>query len=131
MAEREIRHAVMIHGNDGGWPMVGHALEIGSDVVVGEGIVLAAVLGHDLGELAGGDRLCAFEHQMLEEMGDARGPRRLVGSADLVPDHLGYDGSAMVGDDQDLEAVPKGEFDDTGGGTGAVNSDRNSHGGEA
>jgi hypothetical protein len=36
----------------------------------------------------------------------------------------------MVGDYQDLEAVPKGEFDDTGRAR-AVDGDRNGHGGEA
>jgi hypothetical protein len=37
----------------------------------------------------------------------------------------------MVGDDHDLEAVAKGEFDDAGRGARAVNGDRNGHGGEA
>ena len=93
-------------------PVLGHALEIGGDVVIGEGVVLAAVLGDDLGELAGRDLVGALEHQMLEEMGDAGGARRLVGGADLVPDHLGHDRRAMIGDDQDLQAVLKRELAD-------------------
>ena len=58
-------------------------------------------------------------------------PRRLVGGADLVPDHLGHDRRAMVGDDQHLEAVAKREFDDARAGLGAIHGDGNGHGGEA
>ena len=32
-------------------------------------------------------------------------PARLVGGADPVPDHVGDDGRAVVGDDDDLHAV--------------------------
>jgi hypothetical protein len=71
LGEAKIGHAVSLHGHDRGQPILGHALEIGGDVMVGEGVVLAAVLGDDLGELAGWNRLGALEHQMLEEVGDA------------------------------------------------------------
>jgi hypothetical protein len=37
----------------------------------------------------------------------------------------------VVGDDQHLKAVGKGEFDDAWGGAGAVDGDRNGHRGEA
>ena len=114
-----------------GRAVLGHALEIGGDVVVGEGVVLAAVPRNDLGELAWRDRLGALEHQMLEEMGNAGRAARLVGGADLVPDHLGHDRSAMVGDDQDLKTVAEREFDDAGARLGAVHRHGKGHGGEA
>ena len=46
-----------------------------------------------------------LEHQMLEEMGDARDALGLVGGADLVPDHVGDDRRAVIGDHHDLQAV--------------------------
>ena len=56
-------------------------------------------------------------------------PARLVGGADLVPDHLGHDRGAMVGDDQHLQAVAKRELDHAGAGLGAIDRDGNGHGG--
>ena len=99
--------------------------------MVGEGVVLAAVPRNDLGELARRDRLGALEHQMLEEMGNAGGAARLVGGADLVPDHLGDDRSAVIRDDQHVKTVAKREFDDAGARLGAVHGHGKRHGGEA
>ena len=49
---------------------------------------------------------------MFEEMRDAGLARRLVGGADLVPDHVGDDRRAAVRDDHDLEAVGEREVAD-------------------
>jgi hypothetical protein len=51
----------------------------------------------------------ALEHQMLEEMREPGFAWRLVGRADLVPDHLGDDGCAVIGDHHHLQAVLKRE----------------------
>ena len=58
-----------------------------------------------LGKLTGGMLVGAFEHQMLEEMRQSRFARRLVGRADLVPDHLRDNGGAVIGDHDHLQTV--------------------------
>ena len=94
--------------------LLGDPLEIGGVIVAGEGVLLAADLGDELRELALGMRFRAFEHQVFEEMGDARLARRIVGRAVAVPDHMGDDGSAMIGNHDDVEAVGKSEMRDLG-----------------
>ena len=42
---------------------------------------------------------------MFEEMGDAGLAQWIVGRAVAVPDHMGDDGRAAIGDDDDVEAV--------------------------
>ena len=49
---------------------------------------------------------------MFEEMREARLAGRLVGGADPVPEHVGHDRRAMVGNDHDLEAVGEHEIGD-------------------
>jgi hypothetical protein len=56
--------------------------------------------------------LGAFEHQVFEEVGDAGFARRIVGRAVAVPDHMGNDRRAMIGNDHDVEAVGQGEIHD-------------------
>jgi hypothetical protein len=51
----------------------------------------------------------ALEHQVLEKMRQAGFAGRLVGGADLVPDHLGDDGGAVIRDHHNLQAVAEGE----------------------
>ena len=48
------------------------------------------------------------------DLGDARFARRIVGRAVAVPDHVGDDGGAMVGNDDDVEAVAENEMRDLG-----------------
>ena len=86
-------------------PVLGDALVVAGHVVAGEGVVLAAEPGDDLGELAGRDLVRRLEHQVLEEMRDARDARRLVGRADAIPDVVRHDRRAVVGHDDDLHAV--------------------------
>ena len=49
---------------------------------------------------------------MFEEMGEAGLARRLVGGADLVPDHVGDDRRAAVRDHDHFEAVGEREMAD-------------------
>ena len=88
------------------------ALEIAGVVGGGEGVLLAADRRHRLREASGRVLGGALEHQMFEEMRDAGLARRLVGGADLVPDHVGDDRRAPVRHDDDLEAVGEREVGD-------------------
>jgi hypothetical protein len=88
--------------------------------VAGEGIVLAAEPRDDLGEVAGGDLVRRLEHQVLEEVGDARDARRLVGRADAIPDVVGDDGRAMVRHDHHLQPVAELELADPAAGWAGV-----------
>ena len=44
VGEAQILHAVGFHLHHGRQPVLGHTLEIGGDIVIGEGVVLAADL---------------------------------------------------------------------------------------
>ncbi len=103
--EPQVDHAVGFHLHHLAEAVLGDALEIGGRVVAGEGVVLAAEAADDLGELADRDLVGRLEHQMFEEMGDAGFAAHLVGGADPVPDHVGDDRRAVVGNDDDLHAV--------------------------
>ncbi len=89
-----------------------HALEEAGIVAGGEGILLAADLGDVLRERVAGILLGALEHQMFEEVRQAGLARRLVGGADLVPDHVGDDRRAMIGDHNDFKTVIELEIGD-------------------
>ena len=116
-----MRHAVGLHLHHGAELLLGDALVVGGDVLAGEGVVLAAEPGDDLGELADRDLVGRLEHQVLEEVGDAGDALGLVGGADLVPDHVRDDGRPVIGDDDDLHAV--GERELAGAGLGAGGDD--------
>ena len=100
-----------------------HALEIAGVVGRGERVLLAADGRNHLGEapvrVLGG----ALEHQMFEEMGEPRLARGLVGRADLVPEHVGDDRRAVIGNDHDLEAVREREMGDLWAAGGRGSSD--------
>ena len=82
-----------------------HALEEAGVVAGGEGIFLTADFGDRLRERFVRILLGALEHQVFEEMGQAGFSRRLVGAADLVPDHMGHDRRPMIRDDDQLKSV--------------------------
>ena len=100
-----MRHAVGLHLHQRRQLLLGDALVVGGDVLAGEGVVLAAELGDDLREVADGDLVGRLEHQVLEEVSDAGDALGLVGGADLVPDHVGDDRSAVIGNHHDVHAV--------------------------
>ena len=120
LGELQVHHAVGFHLHHGLEPVLGDALEVAGHVVGGEGVVLAAEPGDDLGEGAGGDLVRRLEHQVLEEVGDARDARRLVGRADAIPDVVRDDGSAVVRHDHHLQAVGELELADPAGGRAGV-----------
>ena len=107
LGEGEVDHAVGLQLHHQFEAVGGDALVIGGKILGGEGVVLAAIAHNGLGELAGGHRGGALEHQVFEEMGNAVLALRLVGRADPVPHHVGDHGGAMVGDDDQLQAVGK------------------------
>ena len=94
---------------------LGHLLEISGEVGAREGVLLAADIGDEFGKGALGVGLGALEHQVFKEMGDARLARRIVSGAVAIPDHMRDHGSAMIRNDQDFEAVLKGEMRHMGG----------------
>ena len=119
--EAQVLHAVGLHLHHGSEPLLGDALVVGGDVLAGEGVVLAAEPRDDLGELADRDLVGRLEHQVLEEVGDARYALGLVGGADLVPDHVGHDRGPVVGDDDHVHAVGERELGRAGLGAGIGN----------
>ena len=62
-----------------------------------------------------GDLVRRLEHQVLEEVGDARDAGRLVGGADAIPHVVRDDRRAVVGHDHDLQAVGELELADPAG----------------
>ena len=118
--EDEAGHAVGLELHHQRQLVARHALEIAGVVGRGEGVLVAADLEHGLGELAGRMLAGALEHQMLEEMREARFARRLVGGADLVPDHLRDDRRAVIRDHHHLQAVAEGEGGGRLGGDGGL-----------
>ena len=65
-------HPVGLELHAGFQVLLGDLLEIGGEIVAGEGVLLAADFGDEFRELAVGMALGALEHQVFEEMGDAR-----------------------------------------------------------
>ena len=100
--------------------LLGDALEIGGVVVAGEGVLLAADLGDRFGEGALGMGLGALEHEMLEEMRDARLARRIVGRAVAIPDHVGDDRRAVVRDHNHGQAIVQAIIGNAGPSAGAA-----------
>ena len=107
--ENEAGHAVGLELHHFRQLLARHALEIAGVVERGEGVFVAADPQHGLGEFTGGMFGCPLEHQMFEEVRQARFARRLVGGADLVPDHLRDDGRAVIGDHEHLQPIVEGE----------------------
>ena len=69
--EHQIRHAVRLVGHAHGEFARRNTLEIGGIVVGGEGVLLAARIGDELGKFALLMVLGALEHEMFEKMRDA------------------------------------------------------------
>ena len=105
VGQGQARHAVGLELHAGFEVLLGDLLEIGGEIVAGEGVLLAADFGDEFRELAVRMALGALEHQVFEEVGDARLAQGIVGGAVAVPDHVGDDRRAAVGNDDDLEAV--------------------------
>ena len=110
VGQHEVGHAVGLELHHLAEVLLGDALEIGGVVGGGEGVLVAADRRDALAELVARMLRRALEHQMLEEMRDAGLAGRLVGRADLVPDHVGHDRRAVIGDDDDLHAVAEREL---------------------
>ena len=109
LRQHQVAHPVGLHRHHRLEPVGGDALEIGGVVARGEGVVLPAVLGDDLGERAFGDGLGALEHQVLEEMRDAGGALRLIRRADPIPHHMRHHRGAVILDHHRLHAVAERE----------------------
>ena len=79
----------------------GQIFEVGSMVPGGEGVDFAAFGLEDAGELLRPQGLGAPEHQVLEKVGNAGDPGRLVAGAHLVVNLQGDDGQTVIRQHQD------------------------------
>ncbi len=105
IGEDEAGHAVGLEVHHGRQLVRDDALEIAGVVIGGEGVLLAAGRRHGAREDRSGIALRALEHQVLEEMGEARLALLLVGRADPVPQHVGDHGDPMVGNGDGLQSI--------------------------
>ena len=105
-------HAVGFERHAGLEVLLGDLLKIGGEIIAGEGVLRAPDLGNEFRELTLGMALGALEHQVFKEVGDAGFAWWVVGRAVAVPHHVSDDGSAMIGNDHDVEAVGQGEIHD-------------------
>ena len=113
--ELEVDHAVGLHLHHRLQAILGDALEVARVVVRGEGVVLAAHARDAFGELARRDLVGRLEHQVLEEVRDARHAGRLIGGAHPIPHVVRHHRRAIVGDDDQLQAVGELVLADAGG----------------
>ena len=107
--ENEVLHAIGFEIHHEIELILGDALVVAGVIAGGEGIAVAAIDADQPVQFAGGIFGRALEHQMFEEMRDARLAHRLIGGAHLVIDHVGDDRGAMIGNDDDLHAVGERE----------------------
>ncbi len=98
----QVLHPVGFHFHDQGQPVGSDALEIGGIVPRGERVVVAALRLDDGRELVRPDAVGALEHQVFQEMRDARLAGGLVRGAHAVPQHLHRDRRPGVLDHHDL-----------------------------
>ena len=101
----QIRHPVGLMGHHQPQPVGRDGLEIGGVVPRGERVLGPAIGGDQPRERAIRHCLGPLEHQMFEEMRDARLARRLVGRTNPVPDHVGDRRGGVILDHHDIEPV--------------------------
>ena len=82
-----------------------HLLEVDRVVHVGLAVMAAAVVLDEAGELAVGDVLRSFEHQMFEQMREAGSPLALVPRPDVIGDRDRDDRRSPIGRDDHAQAV--------------------------
>ena len=82
-----------------------HLLEIDRVILIGLPVVAAAVVFDERRELAIGDVLRSFEHQVLEQMGEAGAPLSLVPRPDVIGHRYRHDRCGAVGRDDDAQPV--------------------------
>jgi hypothetical protein len=105
VAKHQLRHPLGFELHREGDAIGGEALVIVRPVEPRAGVRLGAVLFEGAIELARLQPLGLVEHQVLEEVGEARLPRLLVARADLVPGEVAGDGRAAVDEEEDGEAI--------------------------
>ena len=101
----QVHHAIRFQLHHAAQMLLGNALIVGRRIVRGRCVVAPAEPGDDARKLSRLDLAGRLEHEVLEEMGDARGSPRIVRSAGAVPHHVGDDRHPMIGDHHDIHAV--------------------------
>ena len=110
--EDEAAHPISLEFHQDAQMLLGDTLKIGGVIIRGEGVLLSAELRHGSREFALGMGFRALEHEMLEEMRDTRFPAWLIRGAGPIPDHMGHDRRAVIGDHDDIEPIGEAEFAD-------------------
>ena len=103
----EARHAIRFHLHDQAEAVCRDDLEIAGVIGGCEGVVPAAIAGDHAGEFTRVEVVCALEHQMLKEMGEASFARLLINRADFVVGEMGDRSTPMIFDNNELKAVIK------------------------
>ena len=116
VGEHQAGHAIGFEFHQCAQMLARNALEIGGVIGPGERVLLPADGGDDLGEFAARILGRALEHQVFEEMRDARLALFFVRGADAIPDHVRDHRRAAVGDHDHLESVAEHEAGDLGPG---------------
>ncbi|KAF0231635.1 MAG: hypothetical protein FD175_543 [Beijerinckiaceae bacterium] len=108
--EHEAGHPVGFQRHHRAEVLFGDTLVIGGVIVGGEGVLLPAKAGDNLGKLALGVLVRALEHQMFEKMRDAGLALRIIRRAIAVIDHMRDDRRASIGDHHDLKPIGEVEM---------------------
>jgi hypothetical protein len=103
--EFQIRHAIGLERHHRRQRALRHLLEVSGVVATGEGVVASADRRHPFGKLTRTERAGAFEHHVLEHMGDAGGAIHFVDGTGAIPDHMHHGRRAMVFLDNDVQAI--------------------------
>ena len=107
-------HPVSFHRHHQVQTIRRHALEIGGVIPTGKGVVIAALRLDRGGKLTRGEIVGALEHEVFEEMRDAGVAGRLICGTGAIPDHMGDDGRAAIGDHHHFETIVQMEVIDSG-----------------
>ena len=107
--EQQVAHAVRFKAKAQFQARLLKSLEIGGVVVAGEGVFITTIGGDQAREFASGHRGRALEHQVFEQMRDARQAARLIAGADLVPDLRDHHRGAVILADQDFQTIIEGK----------------------
>ena len=112
--EDEVAHPVRLHLHHKFQTVGCDALKIGGVVRRGERVVRAAIRRDNLRKFTFFQIIRAFEKQMFEKMRQTRFARRIVRGTNLVPDHIGHHGGAVIDKYDALQAIFQCEPVDVG-----------------
>ena len=101
----EVDHTVRFHLHHQIKAICRNALEIGSEILAGKGIIAASVFGHHARKFPSFQRFGLFEQQMFEKMGNPRHAGRLIRRSGTIPKHMHHNRRSVVFDHHHLQAI--------------------------